>query len=127
LSRNDFSAAEGRGHARAYLFEAGLHWLTWQSQARFRIDTGAGAGLLWLPLRADAATGYLAKSDHLSAAVFFVNAALSVKLSPTLAIRTAVLGGLTAPRPRVQFGTREVAAWGRSFATAALGLELGFW
>ncbi|HXK17659.1 MAG TPA: hypothetical protein VNG33_07645, partial [Polyangiaceae bacterium] len=90
LAANDFTGAEGTGHARVYLFGAGLEWVAWQPAAAWRAALGAGAGALWLPLRAEPNAGYSSRSDHLACGVAFASASLAVRLTDRLGLRAGM-------------------------------------
>jgi len=124
LAANDFSGAEGTGHARVYLFGAGLEWVAWQRAAAWRAALGAGAGALWLPLRAEPNAGYRSRTDHLASGIAFASASLAVRLTPRLGLRAGVLAGSAFPRPVVRFDGHEVATWGSVFVAGSTLLDV---
>jgi hypothetical protein len=124
LTAGRIAAAEGSATVRPYLFTAALDRLIWRRLDGWAASAGAGAGALLLDMRADAAPGFVGSTDRLAVAVSFVAADLRLGVARWLAVHAALTGGLTMPRPVLRFDGREVATWGRAFATATLGVDL---
>jgi hypothetical protein len=122
LTVDTVSAPEGSGDVRAYLVAGEIARDVW-ARAPWSAALGAGAGALILTLEGNPATGYVARDDRLTAAIFVLQAHLKTDITPWFSIRGALLGGATAPRPVVRFAGRDVAAWGRPFAVATLTLD----
>jgi hypothetical protein len=95
---------------------SGEHWT---------LALGAGIGVLWVDMRGDhATTSYVARTDRVTAFAGFGDIALCRRLFEGIGLCGDLRFGSAMPRVAVRFADREVATWGRPFATGALKLEV---
>jgi hypothetical protein len=91
--------------------------------ARLQPEIGPGAGLVVLPMEAEASSPREAHTDDVVTGVYFVHAGAGYTLTSWLRLRAVLRAGVSAPRPVLRFSERDVAAWGRGFFSGSLDAE----
>jgi hypothetical protein len=123
VAENDLEQEpEGEASVRVSLFFAELGYRL-APHARFAPEIGAGAGLVVLPLEAEAEEPREAHDDNVVAGVYFLHAGAGFSATSWLRFRAAMRAGVSAPRPVLRFSGREVATWGRGFFAGTLDAE----
>lgn len=125
LTENNLVEREGSADVNVNLFIADAGYELFEPVRALSVGAGIGAGVLVLGMQGEAAAPLTGQEERTTAALGFAQASLAWSLAPWFRIRLGVLGGASAPRPVLRFAEREVAAWGRLFAAAALSSEFG--
>jgi hypothetical protein len=120
-----FSSNEGDMHARASLFGVVTDFGFGTDRTRFEL--GGGIALSMLSLLGEADAPYAGRETHSFGAAPVLRSNLDFRLAGSLSLHLGVLSGVSSPRVAVRFADRTVAHWGRPFALAVIGLEVGLW
>lgn len=120
-----FSSTEGDVHARASLL--GLVTDFGFGTGRTRFELGGGIALSMLSLSGVADAPYAGRETRSLGAAPVLRSNLDFRLAGSLSLHLGVLGGVSSPRVAVRFADRTVAHWGRPFALAVIGVEVGLW
>jgi hypothetical protein len=120
---NEVNEPEGEASMRVNLFFAELGYRFAPAASSFQPEVGLGAGLVVLPLEGETTEPRDAHDDQLVAGVYFLGLGAGYSVESWLEVRAGVRGGLSAPRPAIEFSDREVATWGRPFLSATLEAE----
>jgi hypothetical protein len=124
ITENELSEPEGEADLLVNLFLADVGYRVTQASSRWQVELGPGAGMLVLPMEADANPPRTANADRVTSGLVFAHGGLGWLAAPWLSTRATVRAGVVAPRPVVRFGGREVAAWGRGFLATTFDAEL---
>jgi hypothetical protein len=120
LSRPEGRATAWLGTAEAWVW-VGLA----RPARRWQPDLGASVGAVLLGVRGEATDPLRSRNELVAAATLAGGGGLSVWLHTRVRVRASGFIGAAVPRPAVRFAGREVAAWGRPFGGAVLGVEIG--
>ena len=124
LSAQKVANSQGSATVDAHVFGAMLG-LTPTRLQTLEFDFGLGGGAVLTEMRGVAtAAGEEGRSRSVWAGVGLVQISVAWRVSRWLRLRAATMAGEAGPRPTVLFDGEAVAAWGRPFALATLGVEL---
>jgi hypothetical protein len=124
ITENELSEPEGEADLLVNLFFGEVGYRLTPARSRLQAELGPGAGMLVMPMDAEANTPFTAASDRVTSALFFAHGGLGWLATPWFRTRATVRAGVVAPRPVVSFDGRDVAAWGRGFLALTLDAEL---
>lgn len=121
------SVERPEGKARLYtgLVGLGIDADVLPPSSSLRIRLGTSAALAYLRVSGTASGAYAARAQALWTGAAMLQSCASYRVTPKLAVALDLFAGLSAPRPVIYFADRRVAAWGRPFVGASLGIELG--
>jgi hypothetical protein len=120
-----FSSNEGDVHARASLLGVVTDFGFGTDRTRFEL--GGGIALSMLSLLGEADSPYAGRETHSFGAAPVLRSNLDFRLAGSLSLHLGALSGISSPRVAVRFADRTVAHWGRPFALAVIGIEVGLW
>jgi hypothetical protein len=95
--------------------------------AKVQPSLGTGLALEWVRVGAVANAPYRAQSDSAYSLLPFVDARLSMRITPVLTLVSDALLGYAVAEPTVRIAGRTVAGWGRPMvAVVPISVELSF-
>ena len=125
LNPGEVSAPEGE--ADVYIGSVAVELgLVQQLSPSWRVNAGAGAGLLVVSSEAEAQQAFVAQNDTLFAGTYYAQAGATWSLTEAIRIRAGALLGWIAPRPVLRFDQRDVASFGPGFVALVLNAEVGW-
>lgn len=95
-------------------------------EPRFTPTLGAGVAAAWLQLEGIANAPYAAREEDVGMVAPYLRAGLGITVLPHLRLRLDIIGGATAPRPVIQHGAQQTAAWGPVFGLGSAGAEVAW-
>jgi hypothetical protein len=123
VSPQSVAAAEGEAEVATYLVSGALDF-EWARLPFGGLRSGFGAGAGVTTMSGDADTpGFDGATDTVTTFALLLNSSFHADLAKWLRFRSAVALGATMPEVSVQFGSHEVASWGRPLFVASVALE----
>ena len=117
-------APEGSARVSLGLLGAGASWSPSDRAARVRPSLGAGMALAWTHVDGIATPPFVSNSDDVVSFLPYVDLAIRVMLTKSLAIGADVLGGVAFPPARISFAGHEVATFGRPMMLATSSFQV---
>jgi hypothetical protein len=125
LTANEVQEAEGTAEALVNLFAVAIDYRLGDSSSSVTGTIGLGGGVAVLAMEGDAVSPYTATKDRVALGVAFLRGGVGYRFNDWLGVHGGPMLGVSAPRSVVKVRGRDVAAWGRAFASAFVGLEFG--
>lgn len=120
------SGDEGRASVTQLAVTAGLHASLLPPDAWLKLRLGAGGGLLWSRISAQAPPPYVARDADVFAAFVYARVSAGFPIIPQLRVRADVDVAVALPEIRVLFDGRLAGSWGLPVVLPTLGLEAAF-
>jgi hypothetical protein len=125
VTRQSVTAPEGEADMSTWLFGGSVE-LEWATLPFGGFRSAIGAAGTVTTMSGSAGPGFAGVDDTVAAFAPLANTSFHANLGRSFRLRSAATVGAAFPTVRIEFGSREVASWGRPFVAVTLTLEANF-